>query len=252
MSWKFAIVLALSASALCLAQNARPATVPPGAIPAEASSSTNSGAQAQTTTDSPSAQGQTIQVQLAKTLDAKKLKVGDPVEARTVDDMRMADGTIVPRGSKVSGHITKAEARAKGNAESQLGISFDQIATKDGKGMTLKSTIQAVGPPPRLRFSALDDRQQQVPGAPGSGQIGAANPPVGIGPQPSYPSNPAAGATPPPPPDTEPEAGQLTPQSTGVLGLHDLQLEPGSILASGGKNVKLEAGSQILLQVQNQ
>ena len=171
---------------------------------------------------------------------------------RLFAELRTVDGTVIPRGSKVMGHITKAEARAKGDAQSQLGISFDQIAVKGGKDMPLKSSIQAVAPPPHVS-SAPQAGEQPVPGAPAPGPIGAGNPPAGMGaPQPTFPSTPSAGTAPAPPSQNgQASEAQITPQSTGVIGLHDLQLVPDSTLASSGKDVKLEAGSQILLRVQH-
>jgi len=253
MNWMFALILTLSTSPLCLAQDARFSTAATnGNLPGQVASSANSTEQSASAGDSQSAQAGTFPAELAKSLDAKKLKQGDPVEARIVDELRMGDGTVIPRGSKVLGHVTKAEARAKGDPQSELGISFDQIALKSGKDVPLKSSIQAVGPPPSFG-SASQENQQAIPGAPSPGPIGAGAPPAGLGaPQPSFPSNPTAGTTAPPSQNGQPTAAQITPQSTGVIGLRDLQLEPGSVLASSGKDVKLEAGSQILLRVQNQ
>jgi hypothetical protein len=243
----FAVVFVLSAGAFCSAQNSHSSTTPSGTMPAApATEQAEAGGQQ-------SVQAGTIPVELAKSLDAKKLKQGDPVEARVVSELRMGDGTVIPRGSKVTGHITKAEARAKGDAQSQLGISFDQIVLKDGKDLPLKSSIQAVGPPPGFA-SVPQENDQQVPGAAAPGPIGAGAPPAGLGaPQPNLPSNPSAGTTSTQPSQNgQPAGAQITSQSTGVVGLHDLQLEPGSILASGGKDVKLDAGSQVLLRVQDQ
>jgi hypothetical protein len=51
----------------------------------------------------------------------------------------------------------------------------------------------------------------------------------------------------------------LTPQSSGVIGLGGLQLATqtataaqGSMIPSGGKSVKLDSGTQILLRVTSQ
>lgn len=66
-------------------------------------------------------------VQLAKSLDSKKLKQGDEVEAKVAADIHAADGMTIPRGSKVIGHVTEAKARSKGDPESALGIAFDKI-----------------------------------------------------------------------------------------------------------------------------
>jgi len=202
----------------------------------------------------------TLALELAKSLDSKKLKQGDPVEAKITDQWRAPDGTLVPPGSKVMGHVTESSARAKGDQQSQLGIAFDEIDMKDGHKLPLKASIQAIGAPLNYGIS-------QVPmGGPG-GTAGAGAPTgpmggnIGVGPGGGGGTNPvsnfpnpagSSGNSTNSPQGEPPSTPQLAPQSTGVIGLHDLQLEQGSILASSGKQVKLSSGSQILLRVQDQ
>jgi len=204
----------------------------------------------------------TIPTELSKSLDSRKLKQGDPVEAKTSEQWRAPDGTLVPPGSKVMGHITESSARAKGAPQSQLGIAFDEIAMKDGRTLPLKASIQAVGPPlmnygsPAMPMGG--PAGTQGPGMPGSVPMGGVNPgsnPIGVGgnpaanfPNPAGPQGNGSNS----PPGNQANSPQVTPQSSGVIGLHDLQLEQGSVLASSGKQVKLQAGSQILLRVQDQ
>lgn len=201
--------------------------------------------------------GKTLPLELAKSLDSRKLKPGDPVEARVVDQWRTADGTLVPPGSKVVGHVTESSARAKGDSQSQLGIAFDQIALKDGRKLPLKASIQALGPPPVMAPMPMGGPGANAGGvgAP-TGQMGGINPgstPTGAGiPASTFPRPSGSGGNDPSSVPDNQNSPQLTPQSTGVIGLHDLQLEQGSVLASDGKQVKLQAGSQLLLRVQDQ
>src|SRR5215510_513822 len=65
------------------------------------------------------AAGTIFQAQLTKSLDAKKAKAGDGVEAKTWEDV-LSDGiVIVPRGSKLIGHLTEAQAPASAKKASQ-------------------------------------------------------------------------------------------------------------------------------------
>ncbi len=203
--------------------------------------------------------GQTIPMELARSLDSRKLKAGDPVEAKITDQWRAGDGTLVPPGSKVLGHVTESSARAKGDPQSQLGIAFEQIALKDGRKLSLKASIQAVGPP-LMTYASNPIPMGGPAGTPGAGApgpMGGTYPggsPGGVGNPTSNFPNPAGSPrnTPNSPQGDQPSAPQVTPQSSGVIGLHDLQLEQGSVLSSNGKQVKLSAGSQILLRVQDQ
>ena len=55
-------------------------------------------------------------VKVTKTLDSSKLKEGDAVEVETAGSFKLPDGTLVPKGSKLTGHVTAAKARSKGDS----------------------------------------------------------------------------------------------------------------------------------------
>ena len=95
------------------------------------------------------APGSVIPVQLTKTIDAKKAKTGEQVEARVTQDMKTGNGEVLlPKDTKVIGHITEDQPRAKGEKESHIAIAFDRVVTKDGTDSTLPMSIQAIGSPP--------------------------------------------------------------------------------------------------------
>jgi len=245
-----AVVMTLIATCFCLGQSASSAAAMPAAcIYAQAAT-----AQQPSAANQQPAQSEIIPVQLTKSLDSRKLRLGDPIEAKVAVELRAGDGTVIARGSKVVGHVTQASARAKGDPESTLGIVFDQIALKDGRELPMKASIQAVGPPPNIDPAATElGNAAPVPSAGVPGPMGGAANPQGLGaPTTNFPP-PSAGTQPPPPMQgSRQNVGELTAQSNGFVGLHGMQLEGASVLTSGGKEVKLEAGSQILLRVQNQ
>jgi hypothetical protein len=88
-----------------------------------------------------------IPVLLSKSLDAKKLKVGDEVTAKTSVSLR-GGGILIPSGSIVIGHVTSAEARSKGDPQSSLGLAFDKVEVLGGKVLLIHGLIRAVGPNP--------------------------------------------------------------------------------------------------------
>src|SRR5579863_637654 len=55
--------------------------------------------------------GTTICAEFSKSLDARKLKVGDPVEARTTLAVLSQGMVVIPEGSKIAGHVTQAVQR---------------------------------------------------------------------------------------------------------------------------------------------
>src|SRR5580658_7218180 len=167
-----AVVFTLIASGLCFGQSGRLTSTAMAIVPATAGSWFAAPAaqqQAAQATQRPAA-ASVIMVQLSKSLDSRKLTAGNSIEAKLTTDLRW-NGSVIPRGSKVIGHITEASSRAKGDPASALGIVFDRITLKDGTDLPLKANIQAVGPRPG--FGPGDSEMQNpaqapAPGSPGS------------------------------------------------------------------------------------
>jgi hypothetical protein len=179
-------------------------------------------------------------VKVTKTLDSSKLKEGDAVELETSGSFKLPDGTLVPKGSKMYGHVTAAKARSKGDSQSQLVISFDKLNVANGKQLAVKGTVQAVFPPP-------DEVDPGVPGSSSHQGGGGAGLSAGSVPPPDYK------------PTTDIKTGIATettgrapaasdPKATGVHGFDNLSLDDG-VLSSKGKNVKLGNGVQLIVRV---
>lgn len=169
---------------------------------------------------------------LTKSLDSKKLKEDDVVTARITEELHMRSGETIPRDSKLTGHVTKAEARSKGNPQSALGIVFDRITLPDGKDMAVKGVLQAVGPSLTASSSGLE------PSSIGPGMMAGHE-------------GPSAGTTPPQmggmSQTTQTSAPILNGQSKGVVGIRNLELGDNSVLLSGGKEIRLDSGTQLIV-----
>lgn len=239
---------------------AQPAT--PSQPQPPASSSAQSG-QAPSTAGQATAQrriapGSVIPVQLTKTVDAKKAKTGDPIMAKVTMDMTTSTGEVlVPKDTKVIGHITEAQARTKEQKESQLGIAFDRAVLKDGE-VSLPMSIQAVIAPPSNNANGGESDQGASPPPVG----GSAASPTSSGRNGSAGQTQAGGT----PPSALPSEGSGASQGNGarppingntqgVVGISNLKLEPGqnaaqgSVLSSEKNNVKVESGTTLLLKV---
>ena len=79
-------------------------------------------------------------------LNSKTAKVGEPVVLKTTEKIKTADGFVIPRGSRLIGHVTEVRARAKGHEESSMGIAFDHAELKNGQSFAIHSVIESVGP----------------------------------------------------------------------------------------------------------
>ena len=90
------------------------------------------------------ASGTTFNAALSSPIDSKKCKPGDTVNAHSTEAVKSEGKTVIPKGSKLVGHVTQASARAKGESESSLGIVFDRAILKNGQEIPLSAGIQAL------------------------------------------------------------------------------------------------------------
>ena len=248
-----------------IAQNTPPAAgSDPGASPPQPSTSAGQSASAATQPATAAsnprkiAPGSVIPVQLTKTVDAKKAKTGDEVVATVTQDMKTNSGDVlVPKDTKIMGHVTSAQARSKEQKESALAIAFDHAVVK-GDQMQLPMSIQAViAPPPSNPAGGGSDEGNAPPSGGNSGSPMAGRTPTGgSGQAPQQPSNypPGEGSS-----GSQPQTSArppITGNTQGVIGMPDVKLETtaqntaqGSLMTSEKNNVKIEKGTVLLLRV---
>jgi hypothetical protein len=193
----------------------------------------------------------TVQAVLNKSVDAKKAKQGDKVEARLGASLKSSNGIEIPKGSKVTGHVSEVKAHSKQDHGSTLGIVFDEVILKNGESFPFPATLIAVAPPPpppTVATTNLDSAPTggaaNAPSAPRAGANSAPSDNVGV-----VGANGRFGA--------EAADIQLTADSRGAIGLPGVTLQSqnsgqanGSVLTSNGQNVKLESGTKLMLQLQ--
>jgi hypothetical protein len=206
------------------------------------------------------APGSVIPARLTKGINAKKAKKGDEVVATVTQDLRNNAGTvIVPKDTKIVGHITEAQASSKEQKASEVAIAFDRAVPKSGEPMQMPMSIQAIIAPPNPNQASAN--AQPSSGYPGSetggvppsssgrqGSMGGGTPPTASAPQTSgsAPSGAPAGAQAQP---------QITGNTQGVVGIENLKLSAapdatqGSVVSSEKGNVKLDDGTFLLLRV---
>src|SRR5712692_10168605 len=88
--------------------------------------------------------GTTVNATLSQPVDAKKNKPGDQVTAKTTEATKSEGKVVIPRGSKLIGHVTECKAHSKEEKESALGIVFDKAILKNGQEIPLNVTIHAL------------------------------------------------------------------------------------------------------------
>jgi len=233
--------------------------------------------------------GTIMNTKLNSALDAKKNKPGDRIEAQLTEDVKQNGKVLLPKGSKLIGHVAQAQAREKGQAQSALGVAFDQAQLRNGQTMPLHATIQALAVSQSAAealaansFASEDiftgGGGQISTGGSGSmvgggGLIGGAGhvatgtvvntagsiadtagtAGAGVGSTLNTAAH-SAGAI-----GGLNAAGALTSNSQGVFGLQGISLDSsassatqGSMIVSATRNVHLDSGTQMLLRVQGQ
>jgi len=186
------------------------------------------------------APGAILRVELAKSVDAKKAKVGDEVTGKTMDDfLGDKNDVLAPRGSRIVAHVVEVSPRV-GESASTLGIAFDKIILKNGADVPFKAAIQAIGGPD-LSAGPVN---QPMP------QSGGGAPTMSPGHDPdSYGGSMGRGDV----PANSGASGPLPPNAQGVVGISGISLSAGSaensLISSQKHNVKLDSGTQLILRV---
>lgn len=205
------------------------------------------------------APGSVIPVELTKSIDAKKAKSGDEIEARVTEDLKGENSEIIiPRNSKLVGHIMQVEARDKVQKTSQVGFAFDRAVIKNGEEMALPTAVQAIIAPPNSTpdggYAGSESTVQTVPPS-NAGGMGGSNgrPGMGVGAPPQSLSPTTTGGDVSTGNGTNPHP-PITANTQGVVGFANLKLSAGdaaqgSIISSEKGNVKLESGTLMLLKV---
>lgn len=79
-------------------------------------------------------------------LDSKTAKPGDRVVLRTTDKVQTSDGTLIPKGSRLIGHVTEVQACDATHAIAQMGIAFDHVELKGGQSVAIFTLIRRLYP----------------------------------------------------------------------------------------------------------
>jgi hypothetical protein len=244
-------------------------------------SASSSGAVQSNRSSAAIADGTAINASLSSPVDSKKAKEGDEVNARTTEAIKAQGKTVLPKGTKLVGHVTRATARGKGDTESALGIAFDKAILKGGEEIPLSGNIQALAAAQSAANVAGSDADAVgsagaygggSAGGGGRGALGGATSAAGgtagaVTNTAGNVGNTAGGAVDATARTTTRAAGsangavgglnaagQLASNSRGVFGLNGLNLNAaganstqGSLITSTGKNVHLDSGTRMLI-----
>jgi len=228
--------------------------------------------------DAAALRGSDVVAELSKSVNAGKVKPGDPVKATVTQDVLAHGKIVIRRGSKLVGHVTEVKRRSKEDKESRLGLVFDKALLKGGGEIDFNAAVRALAP--GVRIGAVDKPDEMGPpmrmgvnqssspqpmsgsSSAGSGRgLNTSSTPAPSGSPKDATENNAAGRaalySAASHKGGNPETDLMGAGSRGVFGLPDLKLNrdaagsSGSVITSTRHNVKLDSGTQMVIQVSN-
>jgi hypothetical protein len=241
------------------AQQTSPAN-PPASAPATEPAQPTSPAAAPA---APAVEMSPVNGELVSKLDSKTAKAGDNVVVQTKASAKTADGTEIPKGSKLMGHIIAVQPSGAG-ANSQVALEFDHLELKGGQSVAVHSQIQSIAPPDGAASTtgAMNGPQAgpagssnpSPAGANGGNRTGAASQAAGGDPGGAVPAggSPVAGTV-------VAKNGNIAIQTTAIPGILLANNAPGqqdprmaqasSILLGAKKDIQLDGGTQMVVGV---
>ncbi len=236
-------------------QPTRPAAQQPSGT--ESASPTSPAAASQ---QAPTIEMSSVNGELVSKLDSKTAKTGDNVVVQTKSSVKTADGTEIPKGSKLVGHVLAAKPSGAGD-NSQVALQFDHIELKGGQSVPIHSQIQSIAPAGGAA-SASEPSAMSAPPAAGSSNPSAsgASPGMASGaPQSTGAGSPAAGSGGPAAGTVVARSGNIAIATTSVPGVLLANNAPGqqdprmaqasSILLGAKQDIELDGGTKMVLGV---
>ncbi len=194
-------------------------------------------------------QATSLSAELTKGIDTKKAMTGDAVNARTISEARLPDGTLLPKGTRLMGNVIEVTSKSKEQKNAHLVISLTHAIIKDGQDMPIRAAVTSVT---TSMMPASMDTLSSAGGGVSSGTGGGASTGSATTPAPSVPplsdggSNAQVqqGAMLKSAQDRVPVGGMphvilsapTTPQCAGVLDAED-------------QNISLQSGTRLTINI---
>ena len=193
---------------------------------------------------------------VVKRIDIKTASVNQEIALRTISDVVVDGIVVIPSGSRVIAHVAEFATKGKESQQSILGIVIDKAVLETGKEFALQAIIAAIAAPqdgtlpsdPTYGMMHSNEPKMVAAGPNGAARAGEL----------SASSKADSTAT----VSTARINGEmrkgllLNADSNGTIGFSGLSLSwrldsppPVSVFSSSSKEIKLEAGTQVLLRM---
>lgn len=197
----------------------------------------------------------TVFAVLTKSVETKTVAVGQELTLRTISDVSVNGEVIIPRGSQLLGRVTEANTKSR-EVDSSISVVIEKAIKADGSVLPVQAIIAAVAAPRKNSlatdpaFEMMHSNEPKMTGATSASTASSGT----LSPSSKSSSNAAvatAGVE-----GAADESPTLNENSQGALGYEGLSLSwrlltppPVTVFATKGKNLKLEAGTQMLLRM---
>lgn len=210
-----------------------------------------------------------VNVELVNKLDSKTAKTGDDVVVKTKSAVKTSDGTEIPKGSKLMGHVLSVTPSGSGS-NSQVALAFDQVEIKGGQTLAVRSQIQSIAPAGAEAAAATPapagSAPMSAPQSSGTMNPSAPHASAGATAQPTQQAAPADSSASAPAPAGYPAAGTVVAKNgniaiatTSIPGVLLANNAPGqqdprmakasSILLGAKRDIQLDGGTQMIVGV---
>jgi|SRR5450631_1261608 len=153
--------------------------------------------------------------ELVRSVSAKNAKVGDVVAAKLTSEVKLPDGTTLPRNTVITGKVDNVNAANSGDDMSKLTLTFDNAQVKGGKTVPVKTMIVRISTP----FNPADNNDKSA---------------LSIGPT-TIPDD---------------QSVKFVPGAKGSFGLEsDMQSNVSGTVTREGNDVELARGTDVLFAV---
>jgi hypothetical protein len=194
----------------------------------------------------------TVFAVVLKRLDTKTASLNQELSLRTISDVAVDGIVVIPSGSTVVGHVVEFATKGKESQQTILAIVIDKAVLENGRQIPLQAIIAAVAAPADGALPSdptygmmHSNEPKMVAGGPTATDLSA-----------SSKSDSTATVS------TARINGEmrkgllLNTDSNGAIGFSNLSLTwrlnsppPVSVFSSNNKEIKFEAGTQILLRM---
>ena len=213
----------------------------------------------------PLSAGTAINASLVNAVDSSRSKPGDPVTAIVNESVTYQRSVLLPKGSRIIGHVVRTGGDSDNT--SALFVEFDRVTLPNGQEAALNAGIQALAPPASAATipSRKDYEEDRMAGNIGSATVDeplAKATKSGTVVMPSTFTAPRKSTTVAELPPQRIEGGldstgRFTVDSKGAFYEPNMRIftpvsegSHGTVLVGAKKNVRLEAGTHLLIVIQ--